>query len=55
MERIHPDSQDAARREPISLIGIVRLLARQAAREWAEQQSGGDCPRAPLPLPEKQS
>lgn len=37
------------------LIQLVRLLARQAAREWAERRPGGDYPTPPFPLPENQT
>jgi len=41
---------------PVSaaLIEIARLLARQAAREWAECGQKVDRPGAPAPLPEQQ-
>jgi hypothetical protein len=42
---------------PVSdaLAGLVRLLARQAAREWADRQLGEHASTPTLPLPaEKQ-
>jgi hypothetical protein len=37
-----------ASREPIALVELVCLLARQAAREWAERRLEGDQPTKPI-------
>jgi hypothetical protein len=51
MERIRPNRRNIASREPTALIGIVRLIARQAAREWIKsgQQVDRSEPHDPLP------
>ena len=39
----------------VALIGIVRLLAQQAAREWTDRQLEADHPTPVPPRSEKQS
>jgi len=43
--RIGPNRQNASSRELTPLIEIARLLAQQAAREWAEAAQGTDLPQ----------
>ena len=50
MGRVGPNRQHAISRKPTALIDLVRLLARQAAREWAAQQ-----PKANSPKPRRAS
>lgn len=42
MGRIGPNRQNAASREQPLLIEIVRLLARQAVREWVQAAQSAD-------------
>jgi hypothetical protein len=45
VERISQNRQNAASREQTPLIEIARLLARQAARAWAEATQSADLPQ----------
>ena len=45
MGRAGPNRQHAVSRKPTALIDLVRLLARQAAREWAAQQPKANSPK----------
>ena len=55
MGHVGPNRQDAVSRKPTALIEIVRLLARQAARELAERQPENDNDAPPLPCCEERS
>jgi hypothetical protein len=48
-----PASTPGARTPEDRLISLVRVIARQAAREWAEQRLKHASPTAPLPREEK--
>jgi hypothetical protein len=47
MGRVGQNRQGAINRKPTALIEIVRLLARQAAREWTERLPKADHSASP--------
>ena len=54
MARVRSKTRKTASPASAALIEIARLLARQAARDWAECSQKVDRPGAPAPLPEEQ-
>ena len=55
MGRVGKNRQEAINRKPTVLIEIVRLLARQAAREWTERLPEADHSAPAHPRSEKPS
>jgi hypothetical protein len=55
MGRVGPNRQHAISRKPTALIDLVRLLARQAAREWAAEQPKGNSPKPRRPSSQEPS
>ena len=50
MDRVRQKRPNTANREPTAVVDLVRLLARQAAREWADGSRGPESAlRAPPP------
>jgi hypothetical protein len=53
MATLRANIENTASPASVALIGIVRLLARQAAREWTERLPDADHPARPSPRSEK--